>query len=60
VLDHDEDYTWTIVGEASRRFFWILTRDPVPAAEIQAMLIERARSLGYDTALLHLTRQPPG
>jgi apolipoprotein D and lipocalin family protein len=48
------------VGEASRRFFWILTRDPVPAAEIQAMLIERARSLGYDTALLHLTRQPPG
>jgi apolipoprotein D and lipocalin family protein len=60
VLDHAEDYAWSIVGEASRRYFWILTRDPVPATEIQAMLIERARALGYDTALLHLTRQPPG
>jgi apolipoprotein D and lipocalin family protein len=60
VLDHAEDYAWSIVGEASRRYFWILTRDPVPAAETQAMLIERARALGYDTALLHLTRQPPG
>jgi apolipoprotein D and lipocalin family protein len=60
VLDHAEDYAWSIVGEASRRYFWILTRDPVPAAETQAMLMERARALGYDTARLHLTRQPPG
>jgi apolipoprotein D and lipocalin family protein len=60
VLDHDEDYAWSIVGEASRRYFWILTRDPVPAAAIQTMLLARARALGYDTAILHLTRQPPG
>jgi apolipoprotein D and lipocalin family protein len=60
VLDHDEDYAWSIVGEATRRYFWILTRDPVPPPEIQAMLIARAQDLGYDTAILHLTRQPPG
>jgi apolipoprotein D and lipocalin family protein len=60
VLDHAEDYAWSIVGEASRRYFWILTRDPVPSAETQAMLIDRAKSLGYDPGLLHLTRQPPG
>jgi apolipoprotein D and lipocalin family protein len=59
VLDHAEDYSWSIVGEASRRYFWILTRDAIPAATVQAMLIERAKALGYDTAMLHLTRQPP-
>jgi apolipoprotein D and lipocalin family protein len=60
VLDHAEDYAWSIVGEGSRRYLWILTRVPVPAPDLQAKLIERVRSLGYDTTILHLTRQPPG
>ena len=60
VLDHAEDYTWSIVGEGSRRFLWILTRAPVPAPDLQAMLIDRVRGLGYDTSILHLTQQPPG
>ena len=60
VLDHAEDYSWSIVGEGSRRYLWILTRVPVPAPDVQAMLTERVRSLGYDTAILHLTQQPPG
>jgi apolipoprotein D and lipocalin family protein len=60
VLDHAEDYAWSIVGEASRRFLWVLTRAAVPEPEVQAMLIERVRSLGYDTTILHLTQQPPG
>jgi apolipoprotein D and lipocalin family protein len=60
VLDHAEDYTWSIVGEGSRRYLWILTREPVPAPDVQAMLIARVESFGYDTRLLHLTRQPPG
>ena len=60
VLDHAEDYAWSIVGSRSRRYLWILTRAPVPPPDVQTMLIERVRSLGYDTTLLHLTQQPPG
>ena len=60
ILDHAEDYSWSIVGEGSRRYLWVLTRAPVPAPDVQTMLIERVRSLGYDTAILHLTQQPPG
>ena len=60
VLDHAEDYAWSIVGARSRRYLWILTRAPVPPPDVQTMLIERVRSLGYDTTLLHLTQQPPG
>ncbi len=60
VLDHADDYSWSIVGEGSRRYLWILTRAPVPETDVQAMLIERVGGLGYDTAILHLTQQPPG
>jgi apolipoprotein D and lipocalin family protein len=60
VLDHAEDYAWSIVGEGSRRYLWILTRAAVPPPDVKAMLIDRVAALGYDTSLIHLTQQPPG
>lgn len=58
VLDHADDYRWSIVGEPSGRYLWILHREATPAeAEIQ-MLINRARDLGYDVSMLLRTRQP--
>ncbi len=58
VLDHADDYTWSIVGEGSRRYLWILTRAPVPPPALQQTLVERIAALGYDPALLHRTRHP--
>lgn len=60
VLDRAEDYSWAIVGDASGRFLWILTRAAVPAPEVRATVLERARALGYDLKLLRFTQQPPG
>lgn len=57
ILDHAEDYSWSIVGAASRRYLWILTRQPVPPPEIQSLLIGRVQALGYNTMTLHMTRQ---
>ena len=58
VLDHGDDYSWSIVGEGSGRYLWILHRQATPPeAEIRE-LIDRARVLGYDTSMLRLTRQP--
>jgi apolipoprotein D and lipocalin family protein len=59
VLDHDDDYAWSIVGEPSGRYMWILTRAARPAGPLQTVLFGRARALGYDTTLLRLTHQPP-
>jgi apolipoprotein D and lipocalin family protein len=59
VLDHSDDYDWSIVGEPSGRFLWLLHRDATPPAETKKMLIERAGQLGYDTTRLRMTRQPP-
>ena len=58
VLDRSDDYRWSIVGEASGRYLWILHRDATPSeAEVQR-LIARAGELGYDTSMLRRTRQP--
>lgn len=56
VLDHADDYSWSIVGEPSGRYLWILTREAIPAASVKDGLIERVRALGYDTSMLRMTR----
>ena len=58
VLDHDDAYRWTIVGEPSGGYLWILTRDAHPDAKLLAELVRRAAAMGYDTTHLRFVRQP--
>ncbi|WP_031364389.1 lipocalin family protein [Caballeronia sordidicola] len=55
ILDHADDYTWSIVGEPSGKYLWILTREAKPSAEQRTALVNRARALGYDVTLLRET-----
>lgn len=57
VLDHGDEYDWSIVGEPSGRYLWILTRDAHPAAALVEMLQARAIALGYDWSLVRRTAQ---
>ncbi|TXC88796.1 lipocalin family protein [Paraburkholderia azotifigens] len=57
VLDHGDDYRWSIVGEPCGTYLWILTRDAKPAVELQRALLERVRELGYDVSMLRRTQQ---
>ena len=58
VLDHADDYSWSIVGEGSGRYLWILSREENPGPAKFAALVERAKAMGYDTSMLRITRQP--
>jgi len=58
VLDHAEDYSWSIVGEGSGKYLWLLTREPPSPAELKA-LTDRARAMGYDTSMLRVTKHTP-
>jgi apolipoprotein D and lipocalin family protein len=58
VLDHADDYNWSIVGESSGRYLWILARTSNPSEADVADLIARARAMGYDTSMLFRTVQP--
>jgi apolipoprotein D and lipocalin family protein len=55
VLDHADDYSWSIVGEPSGRYLWILTREANPRPLLRDKLQLRARELGYDTSHLRWT-----
>jgi apolipoprotein D and lipocalin family protein len=57
VLDHADDYSWSIVGEPTGGYLWLLTRARHPDPALRAALIARAAALGYDTTRLHSTRQ---
>lgn len=56
VLDHAEDYSWSIVGEPSGRYLWILTRVEHPGPTLRAELVSRVAALGYNTSMLRLTK----
>lgn len=58
VLDHADDYSWSIVGESSGRYLWILARTPTPPEAQVADLIARTRAMGYETSMLIRTVQP--
>lgn len=65
VLDHgpensDGQYEWSIVGEPSGRYLWMLTRMPKPDAGLRTKLETRVRELGYDWDLVRITQQPGG
>lgn len=59
VLDRAEDYSWSIVGEPSGRYLWILSRKPVLDNKLMNMLTAHVKALGYDTSLLYYPKQPP-
>ncbi|PZP39696.1 MAG: lipocalin [Pseudomonas fluorescens] len=56
VLDHAPDYSWSIVGEPSGAYLWILTREAKPAAAMREMLVKKVAALGYDVNLLRWTQ----
>lgn len=56
VLDRADDYSWSIVGEPSGRYLWILTRSVKPDAATRAALESRVKALGYDWSLIRQTQ----
>ncbi|WP_159716730.1 lipocalin family protein [Geminicoccus flavidas] len=59
VLDRAPDYSWAIVGDPEREYFWILSRVPVPDQHLMDELLARAEELGYDPDRIRLVAQPP-
>lgn len=52
VLERAPDYSWSIVGEPSGRYLWVLTRAERISAEEHAAFEARLRALGYNTNAL--------
>lgn len=47
VIEVDADYQWAVVGSPSRKYLWILSRQPEMNRELFRQLKERAHQRGY-------------
>ncbi|MCF8474087.1 MAG: lipocalin family protein [Emcibacter sp.] len=47
IIALDEDYQYVMIGEESRKYLWILSRNKPLPAEILESLVEKAKVLGF-------------
>ncbi|PLX13071.1 MAG: hypothetical protein C0594_01645 [Marinilabiliales bacterium] len=57
VLYVDENYQYAIVGHPSRKYLWILSRNPIISDEQYKFLVEKAAEIGYKTENLYRVKQ---
>lgn len=55
VIDHADDYSWSLVGEPSGRYLWVLARASKLEAAVKDDLVERLKKRGYNTQFLRWT-----
>lgn len=60
VIALDPDYRWAVVGHPSRRYGWVLAREPRVAPAVLAEVIGRIKSQGYDACEFIVTPQTGG
>ena len=56
--DLDAEYRYAVVGHPSRRYLWILSREPTLDPSVQAGVLERLDALGFEIGRLRFTPQP--
>jgi len=58
ILDLDqENYQYALVGDTSKKYLWILGRNPQMDEETFANLVGKAKALGFDTDKLYKVPQ---
>lgn len=59
IIDLDPEYRWAVVGDPSRDYLWILSREPEMDPALYQKIVDRAKQKGFDTARLLKTSQHP-
>ncbi len=59
VVGLDEDYQWSMVGHPSRRYAWIMAREPRMDDDLFQELLTRFDELGFDSSELKKVPQFP-
>jgi apolipoprotein D and lipocalin family protein len=51
----EKDYSWALVGHPSRRYLWILSREPKMDAKLYERILALADERGYDVSRIQKT-----
>jgi apolipoprotein D and lipocalin family protein len=52
ILELEENYQWALIGSTSDKYLWILSRTPKLDESTKNLILEKARTRGYDTSKL--------
>jgi apolipoprotein D and lipocalin family protein len=50
IVDVASDYSWVLIGQPNRKLGWVLARNPAIDDHLYTTLLDKFRSVGYDTA----------
>ena len=59
ILDLGEDYEYSVVGDRSRKYLWILSRTPQIDESVYQRLLVKMQGKGFDTTQMIRTPQTP-
>jgi apolipoprotein D and lipocalin family protein len=57
ILDLAQDYSHALVGSPDRKYLWVLSREPTLEEGTYTGILEKAASMGFETARVQKTRQ---
>ena len=57
VLALDENYTYAVIGEPSRKYFWILSRTKILDERVKQNILSQMPQFGYEEKKLIWTKQ---
>ncbi len=57
VIDIAPDYSYSVIGEPGRDYFWILSRSPEMNTETYQTILRRAETMGFDPNRVEKTPQ---
>ena len=52
IIELDEEYTYTVIGIPSKKYVWIMAREPVLNEVVYKEIIEKLSSVGYNVSLI--------
>ncbi len=57
IIDLDQDYSYTVIGYPSKKYVWIMARDPVMEQGLYKKILENLSDIGYDISLIQKVPQ---
>ena len=52
IIDLDKDYSHTVIGYPSKKYVWIMSRNPQMDENIYKKILENLSNIGYDISLI--------
>ena len=57
IIDLDEKYSYTVIGIPSRKYVWIMAREPSISGELYKKIFSNLKDIGYDISLIQPVEQ---